>query len=65
MLEDKHAVRTMPAGIPYGSEGEKGKGVILNRVPPRASLADIARSAEARGRLTGPVLVDGSAMVDA
>ncbi len=32
----------MPAEIQYGSEGEKGKGVILKRVHPRASLAYIA-----------------------
>ncbi len=32
----------MPARIQYGSEREKGKGIILKRVHPRASLAYIA-----------------------
>ncbi len=58
------AVRTMPGGIQYGSEREKGKGVILKRVPPRALMADIARGVGARGRLTGPVPVEDSALGD-
>ena len=51
-----------PARIQYGSEGEKGKGVILKRVHPRALMADIARGVGERGRLSGPVLVAGSAL---
>ena len=54
----------MPGGIQYGSEREKGKGVILKRVHPRALMADIARGVGARGRLTGPVLVEHSALGD-
>ncbi len=62
MLKDKHAVRTIPPPIQYGSEREKGKGVILKRVQPRASLADIARGIGARGRHSGSVPVEGSAL---
>ncbi len=63
VLKDKHAVRTIPPRIQYGSERERCKGVILKRVHPRALMADIARGAGARGRLSGPVPVAGSALV--
>ncbi len=49
-------------GIQYGSEREKGKGVILKRVHPRALMADLARGVGARGHFSGPVPVEGSAM---
>ncbi len=49
----------MPARIQYGSEREKGKGVILKRVHPRVSLAYIACGVGARGRLTGLMPVAG------
>ncbi len=54
--------RSRPRRLQYGSERERCKGVILKRVPPRALMADIARGVGARGRLSGPVLVEGSAL---
>ncbi len=52
----------MPARIQYGSERQKCKGCGQRAIHPRAFLADIARGVGARGRLTGPVLVEGSAL---
>ena len=49
----------MPARIQYGSEREKGKGVILKRVQPHDLIAEIARGVGGRGRLSGPVPVEG------
>jgi len=44
VLKDKQDVRSIPPGIQYGSEGVKGKGFILKRVQPRASLAYVGKS---------------------